>query len=88
MTAAPVHIRYTNWRGETAWRTILPLRIEYGSNEWHPAPQWFLHAIDVDKGVERAFALVGIVNWSLPLDLTPLTPPAAPPPERPPGTDP
>ena len=37
-----VQILYTNYRGETAIRTIFPLEIWYGSTDWHPEPQWLL----------------------------------------------
>lgn len=55
--APPVTLTYTNWRGETAERTILPQRLWFGATEWHPEPQWLLTAIDVEKGAERDFAL-------------------------------
>ncbi len=48
---------YTNWRGETAIRTVLPARIFWGANEWHPEPQWLMRALDVDRGEPRDFAL-------------------------------
>ena len=54
---APVTLTYTNWKGETAQRTIIPRRVWWGSTEWHPEPQWLLTAFDVDKGSERDFAL-------------------------------
>ena len=54
---APVTLTYTNWKGETAERTIIPRRIWWGSTEWHPEPQWLLTAFDVDKGSERDFSL-------------------------------
>ena len=53
----PVTLTYTNWRGETAERTIIPRRVWWGSTEWHPEPQWLLTAIDVEKQAERDFAL-------------------------------
>lgn len=53
----PVALTYTNWRGETHTRRILPLSIWYGKTEWHLDPQWFLRARDVERGVERDFAL-------------------------------
>lgn len=52
-----VTLTYTNWRGETNERAIKPLRIWFGSTEWHPEPQWLLTAIDKDKDAERDFAL-------------------------------
>lgn len=52
-----VALTYTNWRGETSERTILPFSIWYGSTDWHPEPQWLLKAIDMEKGAERDFAL-------------------------------
>ena len=53
----PITLRYTNWHGETAERTILPRRVWFGSTEWHTEPQWFLEAHDVVKSEDRHFAL-------------------------------
>lgn len=54
--------RYTNWRGETAERTIIPRRVFFGSNEWHPEPQVLIEALDCDKGVVRTFAAAGFAQ--------------------------
>ncbi|WP_192799394.1 hypothetical protein [Brucella anthropi] len=54
----PARITYTNYRGETAERTITPKRAWYGISEWHPDPQWFLTAFDHDKNADRDFALI------------------------------
>lgn len=54
---APCHIvEYTNWRGETARRTIIPIRMWWGETEWHPQEQWMLTAWDVEKEATRDFA--------------------------------
>lgn len=53
----PARIIYTNYRGETAERTITPKRVWYGISDWHPEPQWFLTAFDHDKNADRDFAL-------------------------------
>jgi predicted DNA-binding transcriptional regulator YafY len=58
-----VTIRYTNHRGETADRRILPRLLRFASSEWHPHPQWLLDAFDVEKGAERSFAMQGIHSW-------------------------
>lgn len=58
-----VRILYTNYRGETNLRRIIPERIHFGSTEWHPARQWFLDAIDVEKNATRSFALKDIRAW-------------------------
>jgi predicted DNA-binding transcriptional regulator YafY len=62
-TEKQVRIIYTNWRGETAERTIEPIEIWYGSTEWHPEEQWLLKAIDVAKKAERDFAVKAIQKW-------------------------
>jgi predicted DNA-binding transcriptional regulator YafY len=59
-----VKIVYTNWRGETAERTIEPIQIWFGGTEWHKEEQWLLKATDVEKGAERDFALKDIQSWS------------------------
>ncbi len=50
--------QYVNWRGEASWRVVIPLEIWFGRTEWHPVDQWFIKAIDIEKGEERDFALV------------------------------
>jgi hypothetical protein len=35
----------------------------FGATEWHPKPQWFLHAVDVEKGEARDFAMADIKAW-------------------------
>jgi hypothetical protein len=66
-----VTILYTNWRGETAVRRIILgahegsecALIAFGSNEYHPEPQWLLTARDVERDAIRTFALTGIKAW-------------------------
>ena len=53
----PVTLTYTNWRGETARRTLTPKRIWWGATDWHPEPQWLLTAFDAEKQADRDFAL-------------------------------
>lgn len=55
--AAVLIATYTNYRGETAVRRIIPKSVRYGSTEWHPEPQWLLLAWDDDKQADREFAL-------------------------------
>ena len=56
-------IRYTNYRGETARRTIEFRYMWFGSTEWHPKPHFLIHALDIDKQQERDFAVKDIVEW-------------------------
>jgi predicted DNA-binding transcriptional regulator YafY len=58
-----VTVLYTNHRNETARRRIQPLRIWFGSTEWHPEPQWLMSATDLDKGAVRDFAMQDIREW-------------------------
>lgn len=57
-------IDYTNWRGERGVRDIRPVRIEWGSNEWHPEPQWLLVAHDAGTNTERTFAMEKIHTFT------------------------
>ena len=59
-----VKILYTNWRGEKSLRSIIPIKIWFGSTEWHKEKQWLLQALDTEKGAERDFALRDIVSWT------------------------
>ncbi len=65
MSANPaVRIRYTNHRGETAWRLIRPIRTVFIATEWHgKKKQWFLEAWDRGKRAIRHFAVKDILEW-------------------------
>lgn len=52
---------YTNWRGETAVRRLLPRRIYWGSNQWHREPQYLVDCYDDMVGEIRSFALKDMV---------------------------
>lgn len=58
-----VLIDYTNWRGERDWRTVEPVGIFFGSNEWHKEKQWLMYA-RVD-GVVKTFALAMVHKWEV-----------------------
>lgn len=58
-----VEIVYTNWKGITAIRHIIPKDIFFGSTEWHQEEQWLLNAFDVEKQADRSFALKDIQSW-------------------------
>lgn len=58
-----VGIVYTNYRGETARRKIIPQRLWFGATKWHPDEQWLLDAIDVEKKSQRSFALRDIKSY-------------------------
>jgi hypothetical protein len=62
---APLVVTYTNWRGETDTRQILPAKIWFGATEWHKEPQWLLRGVDIAKGAARDFALAdfGLKGW-------------------------
>lgn len=59
-----VKIVYTNYKGETGERHILPKSIYFDSNEWHKEPQWLLEAYDTEKNAMRTFAMKDIASWS------------------------
>jgi len=58
-----ISICYTNYRGETSIRKIIPLKIWFGKTDWHKEEQWLLDAIDVEKNAERSFAMKDIKAW-------------------------
>jgi hypothetical protein len=49
-------VEYTNYRGETARRIIVPVRFWWGKTEWHQEDQWLLHAWDAEKEAYRDFS--------------------------------
>lgn len=60
-----VKILYTNWKGKTSYRNIVPISIEFKSTEWHKKQQWILNAYDVEKKEERGFAINDIEDWEV-----------------------
>lgn len=64
-----VVINYTNWKGVTAFRRIIPKKIFFGSTEWHKEEQWLLEAYDVDKNADRSFAVKDIKSWQVEQEL-------------------
>ncbi|MBQ9298327.1 MAG: hypothetical protein IJ223_04795 [Clostridia bacterium] len=59
-----VKILYTNWKGKTSYRNIIPINIEFKSTEWHKEEQWILNAFDIDKQDNRGFAIKDIKEWN------------------------
>lgn len=53
-----VPVRYTNYRGETRIRMVIPENIRWGSTKWHPQPQYLISCIDTQKGKRRELALM------------------------------
>jgi predicted DNA-binding transcriptional regulator YafY len=53
---------YKNYKHEWSVRKVIPSMFYFGSNEWHPKPQWFLRAFDTEKGAMRDFAFNDIMS--------------------------
>ena len=58
-----VQIVYTNYKGATGTRHVIPIEILFGHNEWHTEDQWLMRAFDIEKSAERTFALKDIQSW-------------------------
>lgn len=63
MSLTTVEFEYTNWRGETGNRRVVPMKVFFGQTEYHTTPQWLLKAFDLDKQAIRDFAMVSIRKW-------------------------
>ena len=55
-----VTILYTNYKGETRYRDIIPKSVEFKATNWHKEEQWILNAYDLEKKDDRGFALKDI----------------------------
>jgi len=60
----PATFKYANWKGEESTRTVVPDKIWFGTTKWHPTPQYFLRAYDLDKRAWRDFAMKDIREWA------------------------
>lgn len=65
-----VVIDYTNWRGKRGMRRIIPIRVAFENNEYHPETQWLLEAVDLNDADHKikTFAMKGIHSWQPPSD--------------------
>lgn len=70
MNRPTVRIRYCNYRGEISGRLILPHKIRFGSNQWHPVEQWLLFAFDLDKQAMGAGVACQPLSTRLPAPIT------------------
>lgn len=57
-------VTYTNYKGKTAKRRIIPDKWYFGKTEYHPEDQWLLIAYDVEKQAWRTFAMSGFSEWA------------------------
>jgi predicted DNA-binding transcriptional regulator YafY len=57
-----IKFTYTNHRGELAQRQVRPVGIVFTATEWRPEPQWLLNAFDMEKRVNRLFAMKDMRN--------------------------
>jgi len=58
MSGETMRFVYRNYRGEISMREVrTPVVTFYGSNDYHPLPQWLVRAYDIEKEDYRDFAL-------------------------------
>ena len=55
-----ISFQYTNKRGRTRERVVLPNRIRFGTTPDHTKQQWILEAFCLHKGAHRSFAMSDI----------------------------
>lgn len=55
--AGVLRFDYTNYRGETARRSVRLPRFYWGATEYHPTPQLLLEAFCLDREALRVFAV-------------------------------
>lgn len=58
-------VLYTNWKGKTEKRTIIPWTAFWGHTEFHKEDQFLLKCYDVDKKAERTYAMKDISKIEL-----------------------
>lgn len=52
--------RYTNYKGETEMRRVIPHCLRFGRTEHHPENQWLLECYDCQRNAPRTFTLKDI----------------------------
>jgi predicted DNA-binding transcriptional regulator YafY len=56
-TGREIRMLYTNHRGETSVRRLVPQRIWFGKTDYHPDEQWLLEAYDLERQATRSYAV-------------------------------
>lgn len=62
-------IEYTNAKGKTAWRKVIPSDkgIYYGSHPlFYPTPRWLIEVWDQEKNAKRTLELSKVSGWRFP----------------------
>jgi predicted DNA-binding transcriptional regulator YafY len=59
-----VNIDYTDYKGVRSLRRILPVRLDYGKNQWHKENQYMIVALDLDRDEIRTFSIKDIHKWT------------------------
>ncbi len=54
---AAIEVSYTNWKGSTRVRKIIPQGVKFGESPYHPGKQWLLVALDPEDGQVKDFSL-------------------------------
>ena len=60
-----IRFRYTNHRGETAQRHARFFSFGFGTTEYYQTPQWLMRALDLDRNLERTFAMAQMTDVTL-----------------------
>lgn len=64
VTSGPaIRFVYENYVGKIAVREAIPVRMTFGSNEWHRERQWMMEAFDLEHGAMRTFAAKDIIKF-------------------------
>jgi hypothetical protein len=60
-----VKFRYKNYQGKMGIRNVFVKGFYYGETAYHPMPQLFLSGFDLDKSVNRDFAVNDIYEITI-----------------------
>lgn len=56
-------IYYTNWRGESSWRRVVPRKLFWGNSPYHDGEGHYLLAFDLDRKAMRTFRMDDVHQW-------------------------
>lgn len=60
-TEEVLHFSYTNHRGETAPRRVMPHRLYFGTSPLHTEPVWLMSSYCFDRQAHRTFELTKMI---------------------------
>jgi len=59
----PLKFVYKNYKKQFSVRNVIPIRVYWGSTEFHTEEQWLMECFDIDKEANMTFAINDMTHF-------------------------